>query len=366
MVRKRSETRMAQGSQFLRIAQVAPLWTRVPPIDYGGTELRVYWLTEELVKRGHDVTLFASGDSRTSARLQSVYKHNMFDAMKELRAYHYDHYANASFAEVLKDSGSFDIIHCHSEIAHTPFSILSSVPVLYSLRTALSVDDYWLLQRYPTITFVAMSQSQIKNFSDERRQRIPVIYNGCNFRSYDLSLFPGDYLAFLGRMGPHKNPLEAIRIAESVGLPIVLAGRPQDSSEEAYFEQEIKPLINDKNVKYIGPVNQSQKQAFLKNARALLFPIQWEEPFGIVMIEAMACGTPVIAYNRGSVAEVVDSGITGFYAGSLEELVSLVPQALALDRNTVREHAKQRFSHEQMVDDYVQLYRSLLGQPAEG
>ncbi len=344
----------------LRIAQIAPLWARVPPVDYGGTELRVSWLTEELVARGHAVTLFASGDSQTGARLQPIYPRNLMDAMMDSAAFNYAHYANASLAEAISGIGSYDLIHCHSEVEHTPFGILASVPFIYSLRTALSIDDIWLLQRYPEITFVAMSRAQIKEVPDERRRTIPVIYNGCRFEDYILSSAPGAYLAFLGRMGPHKNPLGAIQIARSVKMPIVLAGKPQDRNEEAYFEREIRPLINGTDVKYIGPVNQAQKRLFLRDAAALLFPIQWEEPFGIVMIEAMASGAPVIACNHGSVAEVVDPGVTGFYADSINELAALVPSALRLDRSRVHAHAQQRFSHLRMVDDYVRLYQTLL------
>jgi glycosyltransferase involved in cell wall biosynthesis len=344
----------------LRIAQVAPLWARVPPIDYGGTELRVSWLTEELVARGHTVTLFASGDSQTGARLQPIYPRNLMDAMTEGMAYNYGHYANAALAEAMREEDSYDLIHCHSEVEHTPFGILARVPFIYSLRTALSGDDIWLLQRYPEITFVAMSRSQIKDVPDERRRTIPVIYNGCKFEDYLLSTAPGEYLAFLGRMGPHKNPLAAIQIAQSVQMPLVLAGQPQDRNEAAYFEREIRPLIDGVDVKYIGPVNQEQKRLFLRSASALLFPIQWEEPFGIVMIEAMASGVPVVACNHGSVAEVVDPGVTGFYANSPDELAALVPPALQLDRKQVHEHAKQRFSHLRMVDEYLRLYQALV------
>lgn len=353
-------------NQPLHIAQIAPLWARVPPLEYGGTELRVFWLVEELRKRGHMVTLYASGDSRMSAQLHPVYPQTMLEAMQANRAINYAHYANASFAEALRASASFDLLHCHSELEHISFGILSPVPVIYSLRTALSIDDHWLLQRYPEIAFVAMSHSQIKAVPAERRLTIPVIYNGCDFEQYKPSFLPGKYLAFLGRMGKHKNPLGAIRTARAVDLPIVLAGKPQDQAEGVYFEREIKPLINGQDVMYVGPVNQEQKRAFLSSAAALLFPIQWEEPFGIVMIEAMASGTPVVACNRGSAPEVIDPGITGYYADSDEEMAALVPKALELDRRRVREHAQSRFSHLRMVDEYTQLYRSVLGLSDDG
>ncbi len=357
---------MSHNRRRLRIAQIAPLWASVPPVDYGGTELRVHWLTEGLMERGHEVTLYASGDSRTGATLKSVCPGNLLDAMKSNAAYRYDHYANAAFAEALRESASFDIVHCHSEVAHSPFGILSSAPVICSLRTALSIDDFWLLQRYPSIAFVAMSRSQIRDLPEEVRRTLPVIHNGCDFGAYGPSAAPGQYLAFLGRMGPHKNPVGAVRVARAAGWPIVLAGRPQDRAEEAYFEREVRPLIDGTAVRYIGPEDQTRKQVFLRDAAALVFPIEWEEPFGIVMIEAMACGTPVVALERGSVAEVVDPGFTGFYAGTIEELSALVPRALALDRRSVRRHAKRRFSHRRMVDDYVRLYGAVLEKTGRG
>lgn len=344
----------------LRIAQVAPLWTRVPPVTYGGTELRVHWLTEGLVNGGHDVTLYASGDSRTHARLRSVFGRSVLDAMLQGEAHSYEHYANALFAEALEDGESFDVIHVHGDVSQMPFAVLSPVPVLCSLRTALSIDDYWLMERYATVTFAAMSRSQVKDAPGHGRQAIPVIYNGCDFGAYDVIGSPGEYLAFLGRMGPHKNPRDAIRIAQRAGLPIVLAGTAQDDGERQYVEDVIRPLIDGSTVKYIGPVGQRQKREFLSRAAALIFPILWEEPFGNVMIEAMASGTPVVAYTRGSVPEVVDAGMTGFYGETVDDLVEMIPQALALDRRAVREHAERRFSHERMVADYLRLYRSLL------
>ncbi|RPI27557.1 MAG: glycosyltransferase family 4 protein [Acidobacteria bacterium] len=349
-----------ENQTALRIAQAAPLWASVPPADYGGTELRVSWLTEELIRRGHQVTLFASGDSKTRARLSSVYPRNLLEAMQGGSTLNYTHYASASLAEALRGGENFDLLHCHTDLEHIAFAILASIPVIYSLRTALSIDDQWLIERYPEIEFVAMSRSQISQVPPRRRPSIPVIHNGCDFDHYDLSTEPGRYLAFLGRMGPHKNPLGAIQIARSVDMPIVLAGQPQDRSERAYFDAEIRPLIDGERVRYIGPVDQARKRTFLREAAALLFPIEWEEPFGIVMIEAMASGTPVIAYRRGSVPEVVDPGITGFYGESVEELAGMVPAALELDRRRVREHARRRFSHGRMVDEYVELYRKTI------
>ena len=187
-----------------------------------------------------------------------------------------------------------------------------------------------------------------------------MIYNGCDFESYDFSASPGKYLAFLGRISKEKSPLDAIEIAKRAGLPIVVAGQPLDQEEQAYFKEKIEPLIDGENVIYIGQADHQQKVALLKDAGAFLFPIQWDEPFGVVMIEAMACGTPVIAFQRGSVKEVVDFGKTGFYADCIPSLSSFVPGALSLDRRAVREHAKQRFGHVRMTNEYLETYQTLV------
>jgi glycosyltransferase involved in cell wall biosynthesis len=280
--------------------------------------------------------------------------------MEKGDAYAYEYYANANMAEALRDADSFDVINCHLGCPWIPFGVTSKTPVLHTMNTALLVDDIWVLNRYPEVSVSAQSYAQIAVLSPQSRAKIPVVYNGCDFAAFDATETPGAYLAFLGRMNPMKNPGDAIRIAQAVGMPIVLAGRPQTNTEAAYFDEQIKPLIDGKNVRYIGPVNHAEKNELLKNAAILLFPIQWSEPFGNVMIEAMACGTPVVACNGGSVSEVIDSGKTGFYADTVEELTPLVHRAMLLDRKIVREHARQRFNHQRMVDEYVKMYASLI------
>jgi len=345
----------------LRIAQVAPLWTSVPPEKYGGAELMVSWLTEELVKRGHEVTLFASADSRTTAKLRTVCECNIVEAMTRGEAYVYEPYAVSAFVESLKDAASFDVIHSHLGSAYIPIAEVSKTPVLHTVHAALDlVDELWILKRYPNAPIAAISRSQVALALQQGRENIHVIHHGCDFDRFEPSFAPGKYLAFISRMGPQKNPLGAIQVARYAGLPIVLVGKPQNAAEKVYFDEQIKPLIDGRNVIYRGEVNEAEKYDFLRNASALLFPIQWEEHFGLVMIEAMACGTPVVACRRGSVPEVVDSGVSGYYADAIEDLPGLVPQALTLDRRALWEHARARFNQTRMVDEYVETYEWLV------
>jgi glycosyltransferase involved in cell wall biosynthesis len=320
----------------------------------------VSFLTEELVRRGHDVTLFATGDSKTSARLRDLRPNNLFDAIAEGEVWKSEYYQVGNIVEALRDAADFDVIHCHLGCFSIPFSALTRTPLVHSLPSPLDDDDLWVLARYPDAAVTARSRRQVAPVPPGRREKIQVIPNACDFDAYECSPQPGRYLAFLGRMAWQKSPCDAIAIARRAGLPLVLAGEPWYAEEHEYFEQQVRPLIDGTSVIHIGAVNDAQKAEFLKDASALLFPIQWEEPFGIVMIEAMACGVPVVACNRGAVSEVIDPGVTGFYADDVETLASLVPAALSLDRQAVRDHARQRFSIPRMVDQYLQLYESLL------
>jgi len=348
------------SSQLLRIAQVGPLWTSVPPKTYGGAELIVHWLTEELVARGHDVTLFASKDSRTTGQLRAVCEYSLEEAMARGSAYEYEHYAISSLTTAIQESRHFDVIHCHLGYSQIPLAVLSKAPVIFTPHVLPFTDDLWVLKHYRNVCIAAVSHHQAKAISSGSDHEASVVHHGIDFSMYEPATTPGQYLLFLGRMGPQKSPLDAIRIAAASGMPIILAGKPQNADEERYFSREITPLVDGTNVSYVGPVNHQKKNELLRNAAALLFPIQGEEAFGMIMIEAMACGTPVIAIDRASVSEVIDYGKTGFYAKSIDELASFVPQALSLDRNIVREKSMQRFSHKRMVDDYIELYKSLI------
>lgn len=343
----------------LRIAQVPPLWAKIPPQTYGGIELVVNLLTEELVRRGHEVTLFGTADSQTSARLRPVFETNLLEFMSTTGACVYETYANAAVARVLAQAADYDIIHFHIGTNWIPFATLSLAPCLFTIHTFVGFDDIWLARNFPGIALAGVSGYQVRQLAAESGRAIPVVYNGCNFDAFQPSEEACEYLAFLGRMGEDKNPLDAIRIAQSSGWPIVLAGQPQQAKEEAYFAREIQPLIDGKAVRYLGPVDHAQKNELLRHAAALLFPVQWPEPFGLVMIEAMACGTPVLGRALGAVTEVVEPGVTGYHAAEIAGLHELVAPAVALDRVRVREQARGRFSYQSMVDRYLELYHEL-------
>lgn len=351
-----------ENTRPLRIAMLAPLWTSVPPARYGGTELMVHLLTEELVSRGHDVTLYASGDSSTSAKLRPVCGTHLLQAMGEGAAYEYEHYANAACAQAIREQSAFDVIHSYLGYPQIPFGALAQIPVLNTLNTVPSMDDCWVVARHSQVALAAISAHQRSALPVSCQDRAQVIHHGIEFEAYESSYARGDYLVFVGRMSPQKSPLDAIRIAEAAGLPLVLAGAPQNESERLYFETQVRPRIDGRNVRYVGLVNHAQKNQLLKNASALVFPIQDEEAFGLITIEAMACGTPVLAWQRASVPEIVTPGETGFYAESVESLAALVPEVLKLDREVVRAAAMRRFSHRRMADDYVRAYLALLEQ----
>jgi len=343
----------------LRLAQVAPLWTPIPPRTYGGIELLLKLLCDELVERGHDVTLFASADCHTHAKLAPVVETNLSDLLGEGRGYCYEYYTNSMLAEIAARQGEFDVIHFHCSTAWLPSAAALRTPSVFTMHTQPHHDDEWVLRRWPRVAVNGISRAQMHAMTLKLGREFPTVYNGADFEAYEPRYEPGKYLAFLGRLSPEKNPLGAIEIAKACEMPVVLAGQPQNAKEQAYFDEKIHPLIDGVQVRWIGAANHPQKVMLLRNAAALVFPIQWDEPFGLVMIEAMACGTPVVAHRRGSVEEVVDQGVTGFHASSLDALPDLVAQAGQLDRREVRRHAESRFGYRAMVSAYEALYGTL-------
>ena len=352
----------------MRIAQVSPLAESVPPKLYGGTERVVSWLTEELVRQGHEVTLFASGDSRTSARLVPVTARalRLDPAIREPLGYHI-----MLLEEVRKRAHEFDIVHFHLELLHAPLARSLGVPSVTTLHGRLDLPDLPpFYRRFPELPLVSISDFQ----------RLPLppvnwaatIYHGMppNLLPARLQPSPGEpYLAFLGRISPEKRPDRAIEIAARAGMKIRIAAKI-DQIDRQYWAQAIEPLIarHGDLVEFIGEIDDRQKADFLGNARALLFPIDWPEPFGLVMIEAMACGTPVIAFPHGSVGEVIDHGLSGFIVESIEEAVAAVGKLDSLPRAEVHKCFCRRFTVERMAADYVSLYRKLAGEsrPAAG
>jgi glycosyltransferase involved in cell wall biosynthesis len=339
----------------MRIAQLAPLAESVPPKLYGGTERVVAWLTDELVELGHEVTLFASGDSRTRGDLHAVWPHALRLGRRRTDP-------NAAFALLLesiaKRAGDFDIIHAHIDWLHLPLLSQLGVPFLTTIHNRLDLPGLPdVVRAFPQAPFVSIS--------DQQRLPLPeanwsgTIQHGLPTNLFRPSYEQGSYLAFLGRLTVEKGPEDAIRIANAVGKSLRIAAKiPR--AETTYFKKHLEPHIDGNKIQLIGEVNEAKKQPFLANAAALLFPIDWPEPFGLVMIEAMACGTPVIAYRSGSVPEVIDDGITGFIVENEDEAIRAVKEVTRLDRRKVRARFEQRFSAQRMAREYEKQYRKLV------
>jgi glycosyltransferase involved in cell wall biosynthesis len=346
----------------LRIAQIAPLFESVPPKNYGGTERVVSYLTEELVARGHDVTLFASGDSQTGARLIAGSPHALRAAgCIDPTALHY-----LMFERVYRHIREFDVIHFHVDYLHFPASrrVASDHDHLTTLHGRLDLPEIVRLYR-------AFGDMPVVSISDAQRTPIPevswlgTVYHGLPEDLYRFDDEPGDYLAFVGRASPEKRLDLAIQIARRAGLPLRVAMKV-DRHDRGYYEDVIVPLLRAPGVDLVGEIDDREKQDFLGKARALLFPIDWPEPFGLVMIEAMACGTPVIAFRRGSVPEIVEDGVTGYVCDDVEQAVRAVERLPYLSRAACRREFEQRFTAGRMAEDYVRIYRQLHARSHDG
>lgn len=339
----------------MRIAQVAPLYESVPPKLYGGTERVVSYLTEELVRQGHDVTLFATGDSITKARLVPLRPRaiRLDKGCVDQLAHHI-----LMLERVFKEAEEFDVIHFHIDYLHFPLSRRHARPNVTTLHGRLDLPDLVPLYReYLEMPVVSISDSQRKPLPWLNWQG--TIHHGLPRDLYQFHAKPGKYLAFLGRISPEKGVDRAIEIAMRAGVELRIAAKI-DRVDEEYFEREIRPLLNHPLIRFIGEVADSEKDDFLGNALALLVPINWEEPFGLVMIEAMACGTPVIAFRRGSVPEVVDEGISGHIVSSVDQAVQAVGGISRVSRRRCRQAFERRFTACRMAQDYLGLYERLL------
>ena len=339
----------------MKIAQIAPLAEAVPPRLYGGTERIVSYLTEELVREGHQVTVFASGDSRTRAEFVAC-------APKALRLDPAVRdpvpHVLMMLDEVRRRAHEFDILHFHMDLFHFPTFTDIAGQTVTTLHGRLDLPD---LQSF----YRRFRDFPLVSISNDQRGPLPgahwagTVYHGLPLELHRFvpSTDQG-YLAFLGRISPEKRPDRAIEIARRAGIPLRIAAKVDDA-DRAYFEQQIEPLLRDPLVEFVGEIGDADKSEFLGNARALLFPIDWPEPFGLVVIESMACGTPVIAFARGSVAEIVEDGVTGFIVHNIEEAARAVRRLPELDRREVRRRFEQRFSAGRMASDYLEIYRQL-------
>lgn len=339
----------------MRIAQVAPLYESVPPKLYGGTERVVSWLTEELVSQGHDVTLFASGDSLTTARLIPICP----EALR-LNRQCIDQLAHHIYLleRVLREKDEFDLIHFHIDYLHFPLSRGHALPQVSTLHGRLDIPDLVPLYReFAEMPLISISDSQRGPLSWANWQG--TVHHGLPEDSFEPSFAPGEYLAFLGRVSPEKGLEHAIEIAKRSGMPLKIAAKV-DRADEDFFASRIEPLLDYGLIEFVGEIREHEKNDFLGKAAALLFPVQWEEPFGIVMIEAMACGVPVIAYPRGSVAEIIEDGISGFLVHDIDSAVEGVHRVAEIDRRVCRRRFEKRFTAKRMAQDYLTIYQGLV------
>jgi glycosyltransferase involved in cell wall biosynthesis len=339
----------------MKIAQVAPLIESVPPRLYGGTERIVSYLTEELVRFGHDVTLFASGDSITRAQLVPC----------STRALRLDPAVHDAIPHIMlmidkvrERAEEFDVLHFHIDLFHFPLFRSLAARTLTTLHGRQDLGDlnpfYF---RFGEMPLVSISNDQRKPLP--HANFVATIQHGIPADLHRPSFEQGSYVAFLGRISPEKRPDRAIRIARAAGIPLKIAAKV-DKVDERYFRTEILPLINGPGIEFIGEINEREKTRFLGEAAALLFPVDWPEPFGLVMIEAMACGTPVLAFRCGSIPEIIEDGITGKVVDSEEAALAALPEILSYDRRAVRQRFEERFVATRMAKDYVSIYRKLL------
>jgi glycosyltransferase involved in cell wall biosynthesis len=345
----------AAAKAIMKIAQVAPLMESVPPRLYGGTERIVSYLTEELVALGHDVTLFASGDSITSAELVPCCPRalrldpTVRDTIPHLML---------MIDKVRERAEKFDILHFHIDLFHFPLFRALAARTLTTLHGQQDLGD---LKPF----YSRFSEMPLISISDNQRKPLPhanfvtTIHHGLPPDLHRPSFEQGSYVAFLGRISPEKRPDRAIRIARAAGIPLKIAAKI-DKVDEDYFRNDILPLIDGPGVEFIGEINEREKTQFLGAAAALLFPVDWPEPFGLVMIEAMACGTPVLAFRCGSIPEIIEDGVTGKVVDSEEEAIAVLPEIMSYDRRAVRQRFEERFSARRMAKDYVSTYRKLL------
>lgn len=337
----------------MRIAQIAPPWIPIPPYTYGGTELVISWLCDELVRKGHKVTLFATSDSRTLANLVPVWSQSLWRA--KLKSPHA--VFSLLYEKLISLQDQFDIIHDHCEFYTSSYSRFLKSPVVTTLHHPLTEETTILYKKFSNINYVAISKNQKRH--GPGINIVKTIYHGLPAEKYPFNPNPKNYLLWLSRIGPDKGVAEAIDIAKLSGEKLIISGNilPQYAD---YFEFRIKPLINGKQIQFVGASDFSKKIELLKNAKGFLFPIKRPEPFGLVVIEAMACGVPVIAYKEGSMSEIIKDGETGFLVNSKEEAIDAVKKINAINRIDCHHHIVKKFNLRKMVNRYEALYNKIL------
>ena len=337
---------------------VAPLYESVPPVRYGGTERVVANLTDELVRRGHDVTLFASGDSQTSARLVPICPCALRSGRRldDPVAYHV-----LQLATVYEQASEFNLIHSHCDFRAFPFARLTTTPTLSTNHNRLDAPEYQaLLGAYPDAAFTALSHSHRRQLTGGRC--VGVVYNGILVEGFPFEATAGSYLAFVGRLSPDKGPLDAIEVAERTGIPLKIAAKINEW-EQDYVESKLRPRLRPPLIEYVGELCESDKRELVRGALAILCPLRWPEPFGLVMIEAMATGTPVVAYLAGAAPELVVDGVTGFLCSDVPAMVDRVTRVAALDRFACRRRVETHFSVHTMADAYERAFQSVVASP---
>ncbi len=337
----------------MRIAQVAPLWIPVPPYTYGGTELIVSWLCDELVRRGHEVTLFATEDSKTSAHLIPVWPRSLWRA--KLKTPHAVY--SLLYEKLISLQDNFDIIHDHCEFYTTPYTRFLKPKIVTTLHHPLTEETTILYKKFPNINFVSISKNQRR--SGPGINIVKTIYHGLPIERYQFNPTPQNYILWLSKIAPEKGIAEAIDIAKLSGENLIISGNILPNYAD-YFNFRIKPLINGKKIQFAGASDFKKKIELIKNAKVFIFPVKRPEPFGLVVIEAMACGTPVIAYKEGAMPELIEDGKTGFLVSSVEQACQALKKIKTISRNDCQEHIKKNFNLKRMVNRYEKLYKKML------
>ncbi len=337
----------------MKIAQIAPLWIPVPPYTYGGTELVISWLCDELVRRGHEVTLFATGDSKTRAKLIPIWPKALWRA--NLKTPHA--VFSLLYEKLISVQGQFDIIHDHCEFYTAPFTKFLKKPVVTTLHHPLTEETITLYKKFPNVNFAAISKNQRK--LGPGINIVKTIYHGLPIEKYELNLKPKNYLLWLSKIMPQKGTAEAIEIAKLSGENLIISGNIPPEYRD-YFDFRIKPLIDGKKIQFAGASNFEKKIELLKNAKAFIFPVKRPEPFGLVVIEAMACGTPVIAFKDGSMPELIEDGKTGFVVKNIEETCQSLKKLAKISRKYCRDYVEKNFNLRRMVNRYEKLYKKIL------